>query len=370
MKKLGFGCMRLPVLDESDRTSFDKNQICKMVDTFLERGFRYFDTAYFYHDGKSENVMKEALVDRYDRSAFILADKLPTPILKEKDDLDRIFGEQLEKTGAGYFDYYLMHCLNADLYAKLESLGGFEFALGKKREGKIKKLGFSFHDSADVLDKILTEHPEVEFVQLQINYLDWENEKIQSRRCHEVAIKHGKDIIIMEPVKGGTLAKVPEEAEKLFKASEPDMSAPSWAIRFAASLDNVIMVLSGMSTIDQLLDNTSYMQDFKPLTDDEKNLCYEVADIINAASTVPCTACRYCVEGCPAGIAIPEYFAVYNKGLTEGKGRFSYVKDDYLAVAAESGAIADCVGCKHCEEHCPQHIEIVDVLKKIGKIFG
>lgn len=213
MKKLGFGCMRLPLLDQNNQKSFDMPQFCSMVDAFLERGFTYFDTAYMYHDFESERVMKQALIERHPRETFLLATKLPTMFLKEAPDMERIFSEQLEKTGAGYFDYYLLHSLNEENYATVQRLDAFGFCMRKKQEGLIRRLGFSFHDSAALLDKILTEHPETEFVQLQLNYLDWDNETVQSRKCYEVAKKHGKDIIVMEPVKGGTLAKVPEHRQ-------------------------------------------------------------------------------------------------------------------------------------------------------------
>ncbi len=369
MKKLGFGMMRLPVTDPDDRSKIDHEQVCQMVDTFLERGFTYFDTAYMYHDYNSENAVREALVKRHPRDSFTIATKMPTMFLKKQEDLERIFQEQMTKLGVDYFDYYLLHCLDKDNYPNSEKFDTFAFCRQKKEEGVIKNLGFSFHDTADYLDEILTAHPYVDFVQLQINYLDWESPVVQSRKCYEVCVKHGKKVVVMEPVKGGTLAKVPEEGEALMKAREPEMSVASWAVRYAASLENVFMVLSGMSNMEQLCDNTGYMMDFQPLNAEEQDMVAEVAEIIRASRKIDCTACRYCTEGCPRQIPIPDYFKLFNRFYTEN-GQGSAIRAEYSAKVEEGcGAASACVGCGQCERHCPQHLPIIKNMKKVSELF-
>lgn len=360
MKKLGFGFMRLPLLDGGDPVSFDKEQICKMVDAYLDAGFDYFDTAYMYHNGQSEVMLREALVRRHPRESFRAADKMPTMSLNVKEDMPRIFEEQLSKTGLSYFDNYLLHCLNTEFYKTAERLDAFGFIQKQKELGRIRRIGFSFHDSAALLDEILTAHPEVEFVQLQINYLDWESEGVQSRLCYETAVRHGKKVIVMEPVKGGRLASVPPLAESMMREHAPEMSPASWAIRFAATLPEVETVLSGMSSLPQLLDNIGYMQDFVPLTDEEKAICFRVRDILNHEIEIACTGCSYCTEGCPMSVPIPKYFSLYND-----KGE----QAEYDALAADNGRASDCIGCGQCEGNCPQKLPIIGYLQRVAEKY-
>ncbi len=368
MKKLGFGLMRLPTNDKNNAADVDIEQLKQMVDLFLEKGFTYFDTAWMYNAFASESAAKVALVDRHPRDSFTLATKLHAGFFNSLEDRDKVFNAQLEKTGAGYFDYYLLHGIEASMLPKYEQFDCFNWLLEKKAQGLVKHAGFSFHDTPELLDKILADHPEMEFVQLQLNYLDWESPWIQSRGCYEVATKHGKPVIVMEPVKGGTLARVPEGVETLFKSHDPALSVPSWAIRFAASLPNVMMVLSGMSNLAQMEDNLSYMEDFQPLTEEEKALCHQAADIINSQIAIPCTGCSYCTEGCPMHIAIPRYFSLYNEDMREHLEEKGWTVNfsNYAMLTEKFGKAADCVQCGQCESVCPQHLPIIENLKKVS----
>ena len=370
-KKFGFGLMRLPLNNPDNAGDIDIEELKRMVDVFLANGFTYFDTAWMYCGFKSENAIKEALVDRYPRDSFTLTTKLHSDFIECEEDRDKIFNEQLRKTGVDFFDYYLLHSLEGNRPEKYERLHCFEWLLDKKEKGLVKHCGFSFHDKPELLDKILTDHPEMEFVQLQINYLDWESEWIRSRENYEVAVKHGKPVIVMEPCKGGTLARIPEEALRAFKEAEPDMSAPSWAIRFVASLENVMVVLSGMSNLAQMEDNISYMKDFKPLSEEEKKLCFKAAELINSQVAVPCTACHYCTEGCPMSIAIPEYFSLYNEDMREDLKQKGWTINfsNYDKLTEKFGKSSDCIQCGQFEGVCPQHLTIISYMKDVSKHF-
>ena len=365
-KKLGLGCMRLPVLD-GDAEKIDEAYVCKMIDSFMEQGFTYFDTAYPYHNQKSEGAVRRCLVERHARESFYLADKMPVWLVKEYADYEKLFNEQLERCGVDYFDFYLLHALDKEKADKTDELGGFRFVQEKKAEGKIKYIGFSFHDSAEVLDEILTKHPEMEFVQLQINYYDWESENVQSRKCYEVAVKHGVPVIVMEPVKGGTLANLAPEAAKVLDALGEKASYASYALRHAASLEQVFMVLSGMSNEAQLADNMSFMKEFVPLTDKEQEAIAKVVEELEKLPTIPCTKCRYCVDGCPQKIHIPGLFQAYNNVIQFGNNEVS--RRNYEEVVNGRGLASSCVECGLCEEQCPQHLEIRQLLKDVKEMF-
>lgn len=358
MKKFGFGLMRLPLTNREDQTSIDIAHVTKMADKFLGCGFTYFDTAACYHNGASETAFREAVAKRYPRDAYSITDKLSLWMVQE-DKFQEFFDAQLERLGVDYLDYYLLHAVNKGGYDEAIKRGAIEFMKKLKDEGKVKHIGFSFHDSAEVLEYILAKEPEMEIVQLQLNYLDWEDGGVQSRRCYEVAKKYGKPVLVMEPVKGGSLANVRGEIRRMFKEANANMSVASWAIRFAASLDSVVTVLSGMSNEEQVNDNLSYMTDFVPLTNSEVEMVMKAADMIRADVLIKCTACRYCVPECPMGIEIPEYFKAYNMIKTDGRDKAT---EEFKAIAEKGSKPADCVKCGACEGVCPQKLKIRDFL--------
>ena len=361
-KNFGFGFMRLPMIGEE----VDLEQTIQMVDAFMEAGFNYFDTAHGYISEKSEIALRESLVKRYPRESYILTDKLSPNYFNCKEDIYTYFDTMLEACGVEYFDFFLMHCQDAELFEKYKRCEAYETAFEFKRQGKVKHVGFSFHDKAEVLDQILTEYPEIEVVQIQFNYLDFEDPIVESRKCYEVCVKHNKPVIIMEPVRGGRLVNLPDEAQKLLDELNGGSNA-SYAIRFAASFPQVMMVLSGMSDMQQMNDNISYMKEVQPLSEQEHEVLRQVCDILVAQNLIPCTACRYCVDGCPKQISIPDLFQDYNDKTSR---RGSVDSDANYKLHTEGrGKASDCIACGKCEKVCPQHLEIRELLKKTARTF-
>jgi predicted aldo/keto reductase-like oxidoreductase len=359
--KLGFGFMRLPMIGKD----IDIEQTKEMVDLFMSKRFSYFDSSWAYNGGKSEEAMKTAIVDRYPRESFQIATKCPVWFVQTEEEAKNMFWTSLKRTGAGYIDFYLLHNLGDSRTKIFDDFGMWDYARELKEKGLVRHIGFSIHDKADALDKILTEHPEMEFVQFQLNYADWESPTIQARKCYEVALKHHKPIVVMEPVKGGNLANPTESIRKIFEDANPNVSLASWAIRYAASLDNIITVLSGMSTIDQARDNVSYMEKFQPLNQDELAVIERASKAISEIPSIPCTACEYCVEGCPQNIPIPNIFAAYNRKLIYQD--LASAKGNYVFATRTSGKASDCVACGGCEQVCPQHIEIIENMNTIAQ---
>lgn len=354
-KNFGFGCMRFPIIDDQ----IDYDQVTEMVDYFMEAGFNYFDTARPYHNGTSEDAIRRCLTSRYPRESFVLTDKLSITQFEKEEEILPLFESQLERCGVDYFDFYLIHANSAVRHERFKELNAYNIVKGLKDAGKIRHIGMSFHDSARVLDKILTEVPEIEVVQLQINYVDWNDLKIQSRKCYEICKKHGKPVLVMEPVKGGTLVNLPEAARKEMTTGSP----ASYAIRYAASLPEVFMVLSGMSNLEQMKDNVSFMKEFRKLTYAEEQTIERVRSIYQAQNRIPCTGCRYCVEGCYGAINIPKVFAAYNEVLEGKEG----AEERYHAL--ERGADR-CVGCDMCGNVCPQGLNIRALMQQINSRFN
>ncbi len=361
-KNFGFGCMRLPLLENGE---VNTEEFCKMIDTFIAEGFNYFDTARMYVNGKSEGALRECLTSRHAREEYLLADKLSNSYFEKEEEIRPLFESQLKACGVEYFDFYLMHAQNAKFFEKYHACRAYEIAKELKEEGKIRHVGISFHDSAEVLDRILTEKPFVEFVQIQFNYLDYEDAGVQSQLCYEVCRKHGKPVWVMEPVKGGRLIGLPAEAQMIFDALQGGSNA-SYAIRFAASFEGMTMILSGMSNMIQMTDNLSYMKDFKPLSDEEFAAVTKVCEILRKQDLIACTACRYCEDGCPKKIAIPDLFSCLN-AKNQNKGD---PKEMYASFTENRGKASDCIGCGKCEKICPQKLRIRTHLKEVAKNFN
>lgn len=360
--KLGFGFMRLPMQGEN----IDFDECNRMVDAFMEAGFTYFDTAKGYHEGLSEVAVRECVVKRYPRESFTITDKLSMEFFNSESDIRKVFEEQLKTCEVSYFDYYLMHALGKVNYDKYKECRAYEVAQELKAEGKIRHVGLSFHDSAEYLDMILTEHPEVELVQLQLNYVDYDDPGVQGRKCLEVCEKHNKPVVVMEPVKGGNLVNLPTDADKILKNLNGGSNA-SYAIRFAASCKQVFMVLSGMSSLEQMRDNISAMKDFQPLNETEYAAIGKVCEIFKAQNLIPCTGCRYCTDGCPKKILIPDLFADMN-----AKKQYHDWNSDYYYNEVHTqgrGKASDCIKCGKCEQACPQHLEIRKLLEQVADVF-
>ena len=354
-KNFGFGMMRLPMIGED----VDIPQTTAMVDAFMAAGFNYFDTAHPYHSGESEKALKEALTSRYPRESYILTNKLSFNCFEKEEDVRPLIASQLEACGVEYFDFFLMHALNATRHEHYKKTRSYEICQELKAEGKLRHVGMSFHDTAEVLDRILTEQPELEFVQLQFNYVDYEDSRVQARLCYEVCVRHGKPVMVMEPVKGGSLINLPAAAMDLLTTG----NAASYAVRFAASFPQVAMVLSGMSNEEQMADNLSFMTDFKALSAEEHETVAKIRTLYQAQHKIPCTACRYCTDGCPAGIPIPDVFNCMNqKRAGEGEPDKAYAEIENNASA--------CIGCGQCEEACPQNLQIRELLKEVEKAFA
>lgn len=360
-KNFGFGCLRLPMQDgEVDTAAFSR-----MVDAFLDAGFNYFDTARSYLDGKSETALKACLTSRHPRERYILTDKLTHGFFQTEADIRPLFESQLEACGVDYFDFYLMHAQNTQYFREFKACRAYETAFALKEEGKIRHVGISFHDRAEVLEQILNEYPQIEVVQIQFNYADYEDAAVESRKCYEVCVRHGKPVFVMEPVKGGVLANLPAEGKAILDALDGGSPA-SYAIRFAASFPGIRMVLSGMSNMEQLTDNLSFMRDFQPLNEAEMEAIGKVRDVFRSLNLIGCTACRYCVAGCPQNILIPELFGAMNAKRAYNDWNSGWY---YTVHTQDNGKASDCVQCGNCEQTCPQHLPIRSLLKQVAETF-
>ena len=367
-EKFGFGCMRLPLTDENDQTSVDQELFNQMVDVYMEKGFNYFDTSYAYHNGLSEVAIRKAVVERYPRESFKICDKMPTWALTCEEDNDKFVSEMLERLGIDYFDVFFVHNINVPWYRLAENAKTFEYTKKMKENGIAKKIGFSFHDNSKLLKEVLDKYGDfLDIVQLELNYLDWEDPIIEARKCYELCVEYGLDVYVMEPFKGGVIVNPPEDIENDFKEFNPDKSIASLALRFCASLENVKIVLSGMSKMDDLLDNCDTFENFEILNDKENEFLEQMAEKLRSKVAVPCSECGYCVDACPEMIPIPEYFSLYNTSKNQPESNI--YRNYFDKIGDEKVPADDCTYCGTCIDYCTQHIDIPEELEKVSEHF-
>ena len=366
--KFGFGCMRLPQTDETDATKIDQELFNEMVDIYMEKGFNYFDTSYAYHDGASEIAIRKALVERYPRESFQICDKMPTWALTSPEDNDKFVNEMLERLGIDYFDVFFVHNINVPWLKLAEENNTFEYVKKMKESGIAKKIGFSFHEKADLLKKVLDKYGDfLDIVQLELNYLDWEDSSIQAHKCYDICVEHGLDVYVMEPLKGGVIVNTTEEIENDFKEFNPDKSIASMAIRFCASLEHVKMVLCGMSKMSDLEDSCDTFENFKPITDEENEFLAKMVEKLYSSLAVPCSECEYCVDACESEIPIPDYFHLYNASKNQPESNIYRLYYDKLG--DEETPADECTYCGDCIDHCTQLINIPEELEKVREHF-
>ena len=367
-EKFGFGCMRLPQTDENDPTSVDQELFNEMVDKKIKKGFNYFDTSYAYHNGVSEGAIRKAVVERYPRESYRICDKMPTWALTSPEDNDKFVAEMLERLGIDYFDVFFVHNINVPWFKLAENAKAFEYIKKMKEDGIAKKIGFSFHDNSKLLKEVLDKYGDfLDIVQLELNYLDWEDNTIEARKCYDLCVEYGLDVYVMEPLKGGVIVNPPEEIKNDFNEFNPDKSIASYALRFCASLENVKIVLSGMSKMDDLLDNCDTFENFEVLNDEENEFLEQMAEKLYSRVAVPCSECGYCIDACPEMIPIPEYFSLYNTSKNQPESNI--YRNYFDKLADEKVPADDCTYCGTCIDYCTQHIDIPEELEKVCEHF-